>query len=286
MKQFVTNKKTRYWLLLALLAVLLALKFCKSQDALPQLPGDDAVPPAADTLVQGGGTAGEWMDVDAPAALGETVVRRYTGYTAYYSPRHRVPRCTVYEFTRGELTGKASRDGVLFRDDPTVKDCAWSSDYKGSGYTRGHMTPAGDMKWNQRALEETFYTTNICPQLKEMNEGAWGDLEKKVREWTRRDKALIVITGPVLTDGMKTIGRKHRVAVPQRFFKVVLAHKVEPMRAIAFIYDHKPEDSAPLRRHAVSVDSIEALTGLDFFHRLPAPQQAALERDTNIDKWL
>ena len=281
--------KKRYWILLVLLGVLVTLRWCyrgggSQAPVTVDMPTvDEPADTVAATLRGGGGL--DVAEVDCSKA-GRTVKRDYDGYTAYYSPEWNVPRCTVYELTRGKTRGKASREGILFRDDTAVPGSAWSSDYKDSGYTRGHMTPAGDMKWSARALEQTFFTTNICPQLAEMNENAWGDLEKKVREWARRDEALVVITGPVVDRRPKTIGRKHRVAVPRQFFKVVVAHRARPMRAIAFLYDHRDGDRASISSHAVSIDSIEALTGLDLLCRLPRSTQDTLERSSNADRWL
>ncbi len=231
-------------------------------------------------------TTAQLMRVTVNDTVSKVVYRSYTGYDTYYSTRYNVPVASVYELTADELRGKASRDKAQFRDDESIKGCAWGNDYSGSGYTRGHMTPAGDLKWDQQALNESFLMTNICPQDKDMNEGAWGNLELKVREWAARDKSLIVVTGPVLSDNMTYIGRRHRVAVPKRFYKVVLAPDAQPMRAIGFVYDNRPGDTASIKSHAVSVDHIEQLTGLDLFASLPDSLENIVERDTNIDKWL
>lgn len=104
-------------------------------------------------------------------------------------------------------------------------------DYTHSGYDRGHMAPAADMKWNETAMEESFLLSNICPQIPELNRGRWKELEEQIREWVQRDSALLITCGPIVSTPRKTIGR-HEIVVPTRFFKVV-----------AVPYSARPEES-------------------------------------------
>ena len=109
------------------------------------------------------------------------------------------------------------------------------------------------------------------------------EIEEKIREWAARDSALIVVTGPVITRGMPTIGASH-VAVPTAFFKVVLSPFTTPMRAIGFIYPNKSANG-PLKRYAVSVDEVERRTGIDFFSALPDDIENKTESQLNLDVW-
>lgn len=206
----------------------------------------------------------------------------YTGFTVYYNNSHHVPNCTVYELTKQELDGKVSRVGS-FDVDSTAPGCARPWDYTLSGYERGHMVPAGDLKWSERAMMQSFKMTNVCPQAKALNEGGWAKLEEKVREWTARDSAVIVITGPILTPGMKTIGRLH-VAVPKHFFKIVLAPYSEPVKAIGFIYPNHASNR-PIKEYAVPIDSIEHLTDMDFFDALPDEMEKDIESRVKLNLW-
>ena len=61
-----------------------------------------------------------------------------------------------------------------------------TGDYTKSGYDRGHMAPAADMKWNKQAMEESFYMSNICPQNPNLNRGDWNDLEEKSRQMAKK----------------------------------------------------------------------------------------------------
>ncbi len=206
----------------------------------------------------------------------------YCGFTVYFNRRWHLPWCVAYELTRSETNGGEQRYGS-FETDSAVAGCARPWDYTGSGYQRGHMAPAADFKWSARAMRESFKMTNVCPQSGLLNSGGWSRLEEKVREWARRDSALIVATGPIVDKGHRCIGGG--VAVPRAFFKVVLAPHSTPMRAIGFIY---PNAAAPgrLQRYAVSVDSVERATGLDFFGSLPPEVESEVESTCNLNPWL
>ncbi|MBR5118569.1 MAG: DNA/RNA non-specific endonuclease [Muribaculaceae bacterium] len=218
-----------------------------------------------------------------PRGLSNTVVK-YKGYTAHFNKNLHIPNCVVYEITASEARGRREREGDFERD-KNVTGCPNWWDYRDSGYDRGHMAPAGDMKWDEQAMNETFYLTNICPQDDELNAGLWNDLEVKVREWAKRDKSLIVITGPIVDNNPKTIGQDMDIAVPEAFFKVVLATKTQPMKAIAFICPNRACGGS-LNKYAVSIDEVEKRTGMNFFNALPDDMEDKLESTCNPNQWM
>ena len=133
-------------------------------------------------------------------------------------------------------------------------------------------------------MRESFLMTNICPQHGSLNEGGWGRLEEKCREWVRRDKSLLIACGPVLEPGLDTIAGSG-VTVPKRFYKVILAPRMQPMRALAFIYPNGPANG-PLNRYVTTVDEVERATGIDFFALLPEAEQQGFESQSNLQLWL
>ena len=117
-----------------------------------------------------------------------------------------------------------------------------------------------------------------------MNAGDWKELEEKVREWAQRDSAIIIVSGPIINgDNPKRIGVS-QVAVPDAFYKVILAPYLSTPRAIGFIMKHQ-KGNHPLRSYAVSVDSIESLTGIDFFPELPDAMEKEVEAKTQPEEW-
>ena len=140
---------------------------------------------------------------------------------------------------------------------------ATNADYTRSGFDKGHMAPAADMKWSPIVMKESFYFSNMCPQHPQLNRRRWKDLEEKIRDWAIADSAIIIICGPIVEKNAKTIGR-NKIAIPKQFFKVILSPFAKPMRAIGFIFNNA-QATDPLSTYAVTVDSIEKLTNMDFF---------------------
>ena len=221
------------------------------------------------------------MTVAVPHGMSDTLVR-YDAFDLHFNSERGIANCAAYELTRNELNGTEER-GNTFMPDLGVKGCPTPQDYAGSGMDRGHLVPAADLKWNPDAMQQSFLLTNICPMHKALNEGGWAKLEEKVREWTARDSALLVFTGPVVGDSDTTLA-SGRVTVPSAYYKVIMAPSVRPMRAIAFIYPNG-HSGGRLRQYAVSIDEVERRTGLDFFPSLPAEEQQRLESTVNLDAW-
>ena len=221
------------------------------------------------------------MTVAVPHGMSDTLVR-YEAFDVHFNSERGIANCACYELTTSELNGNAERSGE-FMPDTGVKGCLTPADYAGSGFDRGHLVPAGDLKWSPRAMQQSFLLTNVAPMHKALNEGGWAKLEEKVREWTARDSALLVFTGPVVSDSDSTLANR-QLTVPSAYYKVIMAPCVRPMRAIAFIYPNG-HSGGRLRQYAVSVDEVERRTGLDFFPTLSQEEQQWLESVVNLNAW-
>lgn len=222
------------------------------------------------------------MTVGLPRGMSDTLVR-YDAFDVHFNSERGIANCALYELVNNELYGTAER-GNEFMADPGVKGCPLPEDYAGSGFDRGHLVPAGDLKWNGTAMLQSFMLTNVAPMHKALNEGGWAKLEEKVREWTARDSALLVFTGPVVSDGDTTLA-SGRVKVPSAYYKVIMAPCVRPIRVIAFIYPNG-HSGGRLQQYAVSVDEVERRTRLDFFPTLPPEEQQRLESPVNLGAWV
>ena len=207
----------------------------------------------------------------------------YEGFSLSFNKKMHVPNWVVWELTGEEVAGTFPRKDN-FRGDDNVAGSAEKWDYSYSGYDRGHMAPAGDMKWSKKAMDESFYMTNMCPQAKSLNTGAWKRLEEKCRQWATIDGAIIIVCGPVLTDPIEEYIGDSRVAVPQRFFKVILSPYVDEPRGIGFIM---PNSKVPggMQAAAVSIDEVERVTGLDFFSSLPDEIENKVESQCKFHYW-
>ncbi len=224
------------------------------------------------------------MDVVIPAGTPSQILH-YPGFTVDFNPEYHQPNWVAWELTRAEAqSAESSRKNSAFAPDLSVEGCATLADYKNSGYDRGHLCPAGDMKWSQESMDACFLLTNMSPQDHQLNNGAWKNLEEKCRTWAIRDSAIIIICGPVLTDKLpRSIGQTP-VPVPERFFKVVLAPYANPVRAIGFIMPNS-KVAGGMQATAVSVDEVEQITGFDFFSALPDDIENRVEAECNFPRW-
>ena len=146
------------------------------------------------------------------------------GYTVSFNPKTNIPNWVAWELNADKLIERESRSDK-FVPDPDIEErkAITTDEYKGSGWDRGHMCPAGDNRWHWRAMDESFYMTNICPQNHNLNRGDWKELEEACRRWAATESVYIVC-GPILykTPKYGYIGYKHQIRIPDAFFKVVL----------------------------------------------------------------
>ena len=208
------------------------------------------------------------------------VIQR-TGYTLAYDKKTKTPQWVAWELTKEETKGNHERTDK-FLPDPNVEGAkVATTDYTGSGYDRGHMAPAGDMKWSKKAMEESFYMSNICPQIHHLNTGDWNELEANTRKWARRYGSVYVTCGPIYNGSRRTqyIG-KNRVKVPDAFFKVILIQSPKKTCALGFFFENEA-GQRPLNEYLVSIDYLEQTTGIDFFPALPDELENTLEAETH-----
>ncbi len=206
---------------------------------------------------------------------------------SYYSLSYNEPfeqaEWVAYMLKKSQLT-RDQRKRPFFIEDPKVKtkSADWRN-YKGSGYDRGHLCPAGDRRFSEQAYNETFYTSNISPQDRDFNAGVWNRLELQVRAWAGRYDELFVVTGGVLEPGLREIGEED-VDVPRYYYKIVARGEPNAPKILAFLFLGK-ESTKPLGQFTVSVDEIEKRTGIDFFENLPDGLEASLEGKVEVGDW-
>lgn len=232
-------------------------------------------------------TKGDIGGLEIPAQLTdrkEAILRR-TGYTVSYNENLLIPNWVAWHLTSDRLTGPAKRKGISFMEDTEAPGVLVNThDYARSGFDRGHMCPAGDNKWSQQAMRESFLLTNICPQAPSLNRGDWNEMEIQCRKWAETYGDIYIVAGPILYRGHhKQIGA-HRVTVPEAFFKVVLCMQGEP-KAIGFIYKNG-DGNRPKGDYVNTVDEVERITGIDFFPSLPDETERRVEAKASLDEWL
>lgn len=225
----------------------------------------------------------EYAKYGVPGKSGDLLCRK--GFLLAHDPERKTPIWVVEHLTKVKVEGDISRSWS-FKADPDLERGrrAELSDYKNSGFDRGHVAPAADMEWDAQAMAESFYLSNMVPQNGPMNRGGWKGLEESVRQWVLDRGELYIYTGSVYSPGgvPANIG-KNKVAVPTHLYKIVFdPTKVE---AIAFIMPNRDVDVSEMGKYVVSVRDVEAHTGLDFLSVLQTPVQDLVEKQKPKTLW-
>jgi len=204
-------------------------------------------------------------------------------FSLSYNELYEQAEWVAYTLKKSHLTYD-DRQRPYYIEDPGVKtkSADWRN-YKGSGYDRGHLCPAGDRRFSEYAYKETFYTSNITPQDKDFNAGVWNRLEMQIRYWCKQYGTLYIVAGGVLEKGLPSIGEED-VAVPGWYYKIVARGYGNDVKVVAFLIPHY-ETQKRLKQFLVPVDQIEHLTGIDFFEKLSDTLEDTLEKSIETSGW-
>ena len=210
-------------------------------------------------------------------------MEHHLGYSLEYDESKEQAAWVAYELTREEVAGTIKRKDN-FRSDPSISTgSAALSDYKGSGYDRGHLAPAADMKWSDKVMSESFFMSNMSPQDPSFNRGIWKKLEEKVRNWAVENGKILIATGPIYQGSYKSIG-SNQVAIPTHYYKVIIDYTKPEFKGIGFIMENK-KGSKPLQSYACTINKVEEVTSIDFFYLLPDEIEEKLESYFDTNKW-
>ncbi|AHM58823.1 DNA/RNA non-specific endonuclease [Flammeovirgaceae bacterium 311] len=209
----------------------------------------------------------------------------FKAYALAYDEAHEQAAWVAYRLLAREKGVKHERYDRFMADNRVSTGSADPDDYSNSGYDRGHLAPAGDFSADKEAMKESFYMSNMSPQEPSFNRGIWSKLENQVRNWADEHEEVWVITGPVLLNQkrLKKIGN-NKVSVPRYYYKVVLDVREPEIKMIGFVMKNSGS-SEPLNNFILPVDSIESLTGLDFFPMLPDELEEAMESRSSAVGW-
>ncbi len=211
----------------------------------------------------------------------------HAGFCLSYNSKLVLPNWVAWKLTPNRFKGREQR-AENFQPDKSIRrgPIAYDSDYRGSGYSRGHMCPSADNKHSRAAMNDCFLLSNMCPQDKEFNANDWADLESICRHWANCYDSIFIVAGPVIEKGKRyqTIGR-NKVTVPERFFKVVMRWNGQgDAQAIGFVYDNRDEHHN-IPYYAVSVDEVERFTGINFYPQLPKNVERKAEASYDLSQW-
>ena len=217
-----------------------------------------------------------------PAQVDQKIYRK--GFSLGYRYKYRQAVWVSYILTKEKVQDKKVKRRPSFRIDPAIKFApVRPKDYIKTGYDKGHLAPAADMAWSVIAMKNSFFMSNISPQLPGCNRGIWKRLEKAIRNWTLKENKLCIITGPVFPDS-NTFLANTSIPIPSAFYKVVL-DLTPPMKMIGFLVPNAPSKRR-IWAFAVSVDKVEEITGYDFFSALDDETEKKLEKECHCVQWM
>ncbi len=212
------------------------------------------------------------QNLELPKISRDEIIIVHTGHTLSYNPAGMIPNWVAYELKATELEGDAQRQRIFTPDpDPILSSYTLAThyDYSNTGWSRGHMIPAGDVKYDQRAMDESFYTTNICPMETSFNNGDWKRLEEKIRKWAIQFGTVYIITGPIIGNNHHGKVGTSNIIIPDAFYKAVLVPYSNSYLAIGFMMFNEPSVKHKLRDYAISVEQLETMIGKKLFNSLP-----------------
>lgn len=208
----------------------------------------------------------------------------HKGFELVYDENARIPEWTAYELTADETAGTAPR-GRHYDIDPEVHGVQGNNDdYRNSGWDRGHMVPAGDMKTDEQMMRESFYFSNLCPQNRNLNGGDWKTLEELCRIYAQKYGKVYIVCGPIIGNNMFGRLGPHQIVIPDAFYKVLLVETTNGFETIGFIMKNEAGHK-PLTTYVKTVDEVEEITGLDFFSPLPNRVEKKVEATYNLSIW-
>lgn len=223
------------------------------------------------------------IDILQPESTDSQIIN-HTYYTLSYSEQHEQAEWVIYKLTNARLvTGQLKRTNNFRSDQNVETKSAELLDYKNFGFDRGHLVPAGDMKFSYEAMSESFLLSNISPQRPGFNRGIWKNLENQIRFWAQTYDSVFIVTAGVLNDSLPKIGI-NSVSVPSHFYKIVLRLYNDDIASICFVLPNERSDKR-LQEFVISIDSLEKLSGIDFFYKLHPVTQNKIECCSDTTAW-
>ncbi|MDR2010171.1 MAG: DNA/RNA non-specific endonuclease [Bacteroidales bacterium] len=222
----------------------------------------------------------------------------HSAFCLVFDDNHKLAKWVAHVISRDIAAGGVTRTND-FRKDPLIKNGSSEEadfflkikgeddkiKYDGFGYDRGHLAPSADFRWSEKALSESYFYSNMTPQLPDFNRKKWAEIENLLRDYVcnNPEKDLYVVTAPVLHDELPRQPRsKNKISIPEYHYKIA----VEPESKIGIAFLVSQQDLAyPIESYVVSIDSVESVTGINFFPGLQEEDEILIESVSDISLW-
>ena len=234
-------------------------------------------------------TDGSNMKLEMSKCDKDNAILEKTYYPVGYNKDTKQPNWVGYYLSGARLNSGSESRSEDFREDESLRP-AWRSllsDYRKSGFDRGHLAPAADFRFSADAMSETFLLSNMSPQIHDYNAGIWLTAEKIARKNAYEYGDLYIVTGPIFNSmpPSSAIGES-KVGVPDAFYKVFLVYNDSDKKGIGFIIPHEKGKFKNIAYYAMSIDDVEKATGIDFFYNLPDDDETKIEASFDASDWI
>jgi endonuclease G len=242
---------------------------------------------------------GMMKTVGYPTAKSEIEIIEHSLMTLGFDCRYKLATWSFHMLTPDVSFGNVSRSNDFRVDEKLKCGSAGEADYflrkenldgtytyDGFGFDRGHLAPSADFRWSATALSESYFYSNMTPQKKEFNRESWANLEALLRSVVDQEKkTFYILTGPVLNDSLPIIERSlNQLRIPKLHYKIIVDLSEEKPRGMAFLMPNTKCEGR-LSDYVVSIDSIEQLTGLDFFPSIDKALELQIESKSDYNNW-
>ena len=230
-------------------------------------------------------TSDSIFEICKPAPLvgvSEQIIKKKS-YIVSYNKDTKIANWVAWHLTSEHTEGSIGRGNMFHEDEEVPSPKATVEDYKGSGWSRGHMCPAGDNKWDAEAMYQSFSLINVCPQNASLNSGLWNSLEIDCRNWAKRFHDIYIICGPVFFQQNHEVIGFNEIYVPEAFFKVVLCLNGKPKGLGVIVKNTAGNKKKDIYYN--SIDQVERITGMDFFPLLSDDVEDEVESNLDMDMW-
>lgn len=230
-------------------------------------------------------TSDSIFEICKPAPLvgvSEQIIKKKS-YIVSYNKDTKIANWVAWHLTSEHTEGSIGRGNMFHEDEEVPSPKATVEDYKGSGWSRGHMCPAGDNKWDAEAMYQSFSLINVCPQNASLNSGLWNSLEIDCRNWAKRFHDIYIICGPVFFQQDHEVIGINEIYVPEAFFKVVLCLNGKPKGLGVIVKNTAGNKKKDIYYN--SIDQVERITGMDFFPLLSDDVEDKVESNLDMDMW-
>lgn len=233
-----------------------------------------------------------------PEILEDEELICHSAFCLVYDDNYKMAKWTAHIISREIVNGVVSRtndfrvdslikNGTAEEEDYflTKKDESGNTIYDGFGYDRGHLAPSADFRWSEKALSESYYYSNMTPQLPEFNREIWAKIEDFLRQYIYNNptKDIYIVTAPVIKDDLKKQERsKNKISIPEYHYKIAV--DLEDKKGIAFLVPQKNLGN-PIEYYVVTIDSIENITNINFYPKLSEQDEKLIESESDIGKW-